>query len=192
MNIHFLTANQAPPESVLVLRPSTNPPTIDIIATGPPVPLTTASMKSDESATTVTRENTRMRTVTRRNPKAHVRESHQPIHRPNDPPTEAVVNTTKKRIQSEAVTARTDHIMTGVETMTRSIEATESDQSPQRSLSTVPADATYPALTPTTTAMAIQKSAMTHPTHRESGARMTKITRTVTVNGNALAATMET
>ena len=179
---------QAPPENVLDLRLSTSPPITDIIATGPTVPLTTASMKNGESATTVTRENMRMRMAIRGSPKAHAQESHQPIHRPSDPRIEAVVTTIKKRIQSEAVTAPTDPTMTGVETMTRSIEATESDQSPQRSLSTAPADATYPVLIPTTTPTVIQISAMTHPSHRESGAPTMKITKTIIVTGNAPAA----
>lgn len=190
VNTLLLTVDLAPPESVLVLPPSTNPHTTDIIATAPPVPQMIASMRSDESATAVTRENTRMRTAIRRSRKAHAQGSHLLIRRPSDPRTEAVVTTTKKRTQSEAVTARTARTMTGAETMTRITEALGSDHNPQRLPSTAPADAPYPTLTPTPTAT--PKSTMTHPSHRESGAPTTKSTTTITANGSALAATTKT
>lgn len=188
--MRLLTLNPAHPVSAHVPPPSINPPTTDIIATDPPAPQATATMRSDESATVVILGSTRTRTAIPRNPKVHAQESHQPIHRPSEPRIEAVVTTTKKRTQSEAVTARTDPTMIKAETMTRTIEAIGSDQSPQRSLSTAPADAPYPALTPTL--MAIPKSMMTPSNHCASGVPMTKSTKTITANGSALVASTRT
>lgn len=149
----LLTVNPAHPVSAHVRLPSTNLPTIDIIATAPLVPQTKASTRSDESAIVVILESTRTRTAIRRIPKPHAQEPHQPIRRLSDPRTEVVVTTTKQGTESEAVTARTDPTMIGAEKKTRSIEATESAQSPQRSPSTALVDAPYPALilTPTAT-----------------------------------------
>ena len=147
-------------------------------------------MKSDESATAATREGTKTRTAVRRSSEAHVQEPRQPIPRRSDPRTEAVVTTTKKRTQSGAVTAPTDLTAKGAETTIKSIEATGSDQNPQKSPSTAPADALHPAPTPTPTA--IQRSTMTHPNHRESDGQMTKSTKPISANGSAPAATTTT
>ena len=138
-------------------QPNINPPTTDITATVLLVRLTTVNTRRDASAIVVILENTRTRTATLGNPKALGQEAHQPIQRPSDPHTEAVVTTiettTETRTLSEAVTARTDPIVIGVEKKTRSIGVTESAQCPRRSPSTAPADVPYPTptLTPTAT-----------------------------------------
>ena len=136
--------------------PSINPPTTDITATVPLVRLTTVNTRRDASATVVILESTRTRTATLGNPKALGQEAHQPIHQPSGPHTEAVVTTiettTETRTLSEAVTARTDPIMIGVEKKTRSIGVTESAQCPRKSPSTAPADVPHPTLTLTPTA----------------------------------------
>ena len=152
----LLTVIPALHVSAHVPPPNTNPPTTDITATVLLVRPTTVNTRRDASAIVVIFESTRTRTATLRNPKALGQEAHQPIHQPSDPRTEAVVTTiettTKTRTLSEAVTARTDPIMIGVETRTRSIEATESVQCPRRSPSTAPADVPCPILTLTPTA----------------------------------------
>ena len=135
--------------------PNINPPTTDITATVPLVRPTTVNTRRDASVIVVILESTRTRTATRGNPKALGQEAHQPIHQASDPHTEAIVTTiettTETRTLSEAVTARTDPIMIGVEKRTRSIEATESAQCPRRSALTAPADVPYPTLTLTPT-----------------------------------------
>lgn len=151
-----------------------------------------AITRSDESAIVVIRESTRTRMAIRRNPKTHVKESHQPIHQPSDLHTEAVGTTTGKKTQSGAVTAPTDPTAIEAEMMTKIIEATENDQSPQRSPSTVLAGDPSPALTPMLTPTATPKSTKSHSNHRESGVRMTKSTKSITASGSALAATTKT
>ena len=167
--------------------PNINPPITDITATVPLVRLTTVNTRRDASAIVVILESTRTRTATLGNPKALGHEAHQPIHQPSDPHTEVVVTTiettTETRTLSEAVTARTDPITTGVEKKTRTIGVTESAQCPRRLASTAPADVPYP--TPTLTPTATRRNTTIHLSHRESGVPTTKTTRTATATGSA-------
>ena len=144
--VHLLTVYPAHPEIDHVPLRNTSPLTTDIIATAPPVPQMTASTRGGESATVVILEGTRTRTVIPKNTKVHALGSHQPIHQLSEAHTEAVVTMRRKGTGTGAVTGPTDPTMKGLEKRTRSIEATGSAQSPQRSVSTALAEETYPTL----------------------------------------------
>ena len=142
--VHLLTAHPAHPVSAHVPPPSTNPLTTDIIATAPPVPQTTATTRGGESATVVILEDTMTRMAIQKNPKVHALGSHQPIHQPSEAHIEAAVTMKRRGTGTGAVTAPTDPTMIGLEKKIRSIEATESAQSPRRSVSTALADEMHP------------------------------------------------